>query len=396
MRNLIHLAIGLLTVLLIVGCGSATPAATPTATRTPLPEATPVPPTPTPTETPVPPTPTPEVQAAAVTPYPPDVNPLTGLRVDDADQLDHAPLAVKVSNSPAVRPQAGLNSADLVFEHFAEGRVTRFTALFYGTLPERVGSVRSGRLIDLEIPAMYDALFAFSGGSGGVKERLRASDLFPEQVVSPDFGVGEPYFYRVPREGLAFEHTLFVNMDALRTLAGERDIDQRPDSSTWMAFSEDIPSVEDLRDISYFEINYLQNTCTAEWAYNADSGQWLRSTAGKVHSDYLTGEQLNANNVVIVFANHMDTDIWEEMIGDQSNWKPSIEIQIWGSGPALLFRDGKMIQAYWERPERDHMLTFKDGQGNPLPLKPGRTWMQMVPLDTESVDLAEDQLQFTP
>jgi hypothetical protein len=243
---------------------------------------------------------------------------------------------------------------------------------------------------------MYDALFAFSGMSGGVKERLRASDLFPDQVASPDFGVGEPYFYRVPREGLAFEHTLFADTEALRALAKERGIDQRPDSPTLMAFSEGLPAVEDMQDISYFEINYLVNVCTAEWTYNTDSGQWLRSTAGKVHTDYLTGEQLNADNVVIVFANHMDTDIWEEMIGDRSNWKPSIEIQIWGSGPALLFRDGKMIQAYWERPARDHMLTFKDGQGNPLPLKPGRTWMQMVPLDTQSTELTAGQLQFTP
>ena len=35
-----------------------------------------------------------------------------------------------------------------------------------------VGSIRSGRLIDLEIPRMYDAAFAYSGSSAGVRQRM--------------------------------------------------------------------------------------------------------------------------------------------------------------------------------------------------------------------------------
>ncbi|RMF36206.1 MAG: DUF3048 domain-containing protein, partial [Chloroflexi bacterium] len=85
-----------------------------------------------------------------------------------------------------MRPQAGLSFADLVFEHYAEGGVTRFTAVFLGHDAEKVGSIRSGRLIDLEIPAMYKAMFAYSGSSGGVKERIRNADFFPDRVISPD------------------------------------------------------------------------------------------------------------------------------------------------------------------------------------------------------------------
>jgi hypothetical protein len=74
----------------------------------------------------------------------------------------------------------------------------------------------------------------------------------------------------------------------------------------------------------------------------------------------------------------------------------SIEIQVWGSGPALIMRDGQMFQAYWHREDPSHMMTFTDDAGNPVPLKQGNTWFQMVPLDTTSEEFDEAKLRFTP
>ena len=346
------------------------------------------------TATPLPPTPTattaPTQAALVVTPFPLDVNPLTGEKMESAEVLDRIPIAIKVSNSPEVRPQSGLNSADLVFEHYAEGNITRFTTVFYGKEPEQVGSVRSGRLIDLEIPAMYHALFGYSGSSAGVKERIRNSDLFPTYIAAPDFGVGQPYFYRVPQEGKAFEHTLFTNPTVLRQLADEREINKRPEFPRLMTFSE--TTLEGGTPISHFEVNY-QSSCNAEWTYDATSGRWQRATSGVTQKDYLTDEILTAANVIIVYANHIETDILEDTWGGGHQ---SIQVQIWGTGSALVFRDGVMQNGYWERVERNHMLTFWVSEGHPIPLKPGNTWFQMVPLGTTSEEIQEGQLRFTP
>jgi len=212
----------IVTGLAVGGCSSQT-SATPTPTKTPEPPETPTPlptfthtptpqptasPTPLPTDTP-PPSPTPTAEAEMMsynnpgetptptetpTPKPTsnfidpsntaDICPLTGLKVDDPSVLERPPLAIKVSNfPPIVRPQAGLNKADVIFEHYAEGNLTRFTAIFLSHDAEKVGSVRSARLLDLEIPAMFRAIFAFSGASGGVKQTFRDSDVFG-QVIS--------------------------------------------------------------------------------------------------------------------------------------------------------------------------------------------------------------------
>ncbi|MHB1319696.1 MAG: DUF3048 domain-containing protein, partial [Anaerolineae bacterium] len=358
---------------LLSGCTSATPVATPTATRTPEPVPTDTPLVPTPTPTPRPtatPAASPTVEVMEATPFPLDVNPLTGLKVESETLLDRIPIAVKVSNSPEVRPQSGLGSADLVFEHFTEAQVTRLTAVFYANEPEQVGSVRSGRLIDLEIPAMYQALFGYSGSSAGVKERVRRTDLFPDYIAAPDFGAGQPYFYRVPQGGKAFEHTLFASLPALRELAIERGINQRPDFPMLMAFSESVPGGG--KPMSSLAVNYSPgNRCVAQWAYSESEGTWARSQSGNPDVDALTGDRITAANVLVVYANHVRADFWEQMIGSSSSWLLSVEIQLWGQGTVLVFRDGQAIPGIWKREARGDMLTFYDGNGAPLPLKPG-------------------------
>jgi hypothetical protein len=169
--------------------------------------------------------------------YPENMNPLTGEIMDDPSVLDRRPIAIKVSNYPAlVRPQAGLNNADLVFEHYAEGGATRFTAVFYGKDAHTVGSVRSARIIDFEIPVMYDAAFGFSGAAGPNKERFGQVEWF-EQIISPDFG--NSGFYRAQPEDpdTDFWHTMFTDTYRLREILIERGIDVAPQFQNGMIFA---------------------------------------------------------------------------------------------------------------------------------------------------------------
>ncbi|MFN3928840.1 MAG: DUF3048 domain-containing protein [Thermoflexus sp.] len=323
------------------------------------------------------PTPTPH-PADSMAEFPPDVNPLTGLRVPDPSVLHRRPLAIKISNyPPVVRPQSGVDLADIVFEHYAEGGVTRFTAIYLSQDAEPVGSIRSARLIDLEIPAMFKAILAYSGASAGVNARIRASD-FIERALSPDFGVGAPVFWRIPREGVALEHTLFTSTRRLWEEATRRGINGRQDLRG-MVFAEQLPVGG--QPASTLIIPYRVEPVT--WRYDPGSGRWLRWTAGQPHMDALTGRQLSAANVVVVYAHHQPTDIVEDRLGNLS-----IEIQIWGSGRVQVFRDGRMFEGQWQRFRREDMLRFVDANGKPIPLKPGNTWFQMAPLDM--------QIQFSP
>ncbi len=380
MRALAGITIGLAAVALIsgmmAGCSGGAPEATPTPTRTPAPPPTPVPTdVPLPTSTPLPTaSPTPETPPTP-TPRPENVNPLTGEAVDDVSALERVPVAIKIANTwpEYVRPQAGINSADLIFEHYNEGWFsTRWTGVYLSKDPERVGSTRSGRLIDLEIPAMYKAVLACSGFSNGVLAIMMNSDLYPDRIASPSVGVGEPVFFRDFSRDIPLEHTMFTNPSVVREWAEARGVSGRQELEG-MVFSEE-PSVEGTPATYLYVPWYRQD---AEWRYDEASGRYLRWSDGDPHSDILDGQQLSAANVVVLYVPQWDTDIIE----DPHSGALSIQFALWDSNQAVILRDGIRIDAFWQRWEREDMLTLTDEEGNPVPLKIGNTFFEVIPAE---------------
>jgi len=128
---------------------------------------------------------------------------------------------------------------------------------------------------------------------------------------------------------------------------------------------------------NYVEIVYSPGAASAEWTFAPELGRYRRSILGEAHTDALTGEQISSANVIIVYANHVETDILEDLVGGGHY---SIQIQIWGDGPVQIVRDGQVYHGRWNRQGRADMLSFVDDAGNPLPLKPGNSWVQIVPL----------------
>jgi hypothetical protein len=58
-----------------------------------------------------------------------------------------------------------------------------------------------------------------------------------------------------------------------------------------------------------------------------------------------------------------------------------IDIQLIGSGPAYLFRDGQVYQVTWQR-SADSVITLAGSDGSPFPFKPGTTWFEIVGMRT--------------
>ena len=89
---------------------------------------------------------------------------LTGLAGPDDAQWKPI-VVVKVENNSLVRPQTGLESADLIFEELVEGGASRFAAVFQSNIPDEVGPVRSVRHVDVSLAAPIADVFVFSGGA---------------------------------------------------------------------------------------------------------------------------------------------------------------------------------------------------------------------------------------
>jgi hypothetical protein len=319
------------------------------------------------------------------------VNPLTGEVVDDPSRLDRVPVAIKIANTGGsrVRPQAGIGSADLVFEHYNEGWwSTRWTGVYLSEDPERVGSVRSGRIIDLEIPAMYKAVFACSGFSNGVLELIRNSDLYPDRVVSdslPQTLAPRPFYRDFSRAEAWYEDTMFTSPALVREWAEARGVEGRQDLEG-MIFSENPgPNLKASGPAKAIVIPW--NRLDAEWRYDEGSARYLRWTDGTAHTDALTGRQLSVANVVVLYVPQWNTEIVE----DPHSGALSIRWALWNEDnphrPAILFRDGRRYDGIWNREERDEMITLTDEAGNPLPFKVGNAFFEVLPQGERRIEI---------
>jgi DUF3048 family protein len=331
---------------------------------------------------------TPEITAtivenpAAIGPdnIPPGINPLTGQPAADPGSLNRRPMIVKISNAPPlVRPQAGIGAADLVYEYYVEGGLTRFSAIFYGQAPNRVGSIRSARLIDLQLVPMYGALLAFSGASSGVEDLLNTSDFADRLYKGVLFGL--PYFWR--DETIEVPHNLFMNPNALWQLASDQGKNQRPNLHG-MAFLQDPPPGG---SAPATDIDLRYRATRVRWKYDAENGRYRRWADGEGHFDANTLQQVTAENVVIIYADHEYTDIVESQFQDSVSY--SIAIALQGEGNAILFRDGRRYDGRWVRANRDDMLGLQTRDGQTLYFKPGNTWFQVVRLPEQQTPQEE-------
>lgn len=354
---------------------TATPAVSATApvlTRQPPPSPSAVPsnvpiPTSVPEPTTSPVSPTPEGRLGPDN-FPPGINPLTGLPADP-QALAQPPLNIKVSNAPpCVRPQDGLAQADVIFEHYLEAWATRFTAVFHSQLPTRVGSVRSARQIDLELPAIFGSGFVFSGASAGNQRLLDASDFAERTLHALD---ACPMVCRVPKETVLCNdsiHTLFANAQAAQAEFARRGHTRALFPLEGWAFADQPPTAGE--PATRIDVNYLN--APVRWRYRAEAGRYFRYQTGVAHTDAATGQTLSASNVVVLYAPQVYSDIQESTL-----WY-SLQIQFWGTGPALIFRDGQAFGATWVRQNRQRLFTLVDEANNVLPLRPGQTWFEFV------------------
>lgn len=305
--------------------------------------------------------------------FPDNINPLTGLPYPNEEARHRRTLILKISNFPeVVRPQYGLSFADIVYEYEVEGGVSRFAAFYRSHAPEMVGSIRSARLMDLELVNAYNALLGYSGSNDWIREFILASD-WKWRALSPQIGVNCPSFCRIRWDSRPFEHTLFANTVAIWQEAERRQVNEGM-IATGLAFNETPdPGGELANDI---EIDWYSDRSLTRWQYHPEDNKYYRWDSGLPHIDAATGEQITTDNVVILEVWHVDRpDVYESEIGGIA-----LEHQLWGTGGAWVFRDGRWYKGEWFR-NRDRggvYIRYMDEDKTPIMLRPGQTWFEIV------------------
>lgn len=300
------------------------------------------------------------------------------------------PLAVMIENSEEARPQSGLSRADVVYEALAEGWITRLMGVFYCNTPmENItfAPVRSARTYFLDWVSEYDALYNHVGGAGRcpddtVDPRAKALCQIGQYGIKDldQFGIGYPDCYRNPDRldhPVATEHTMVCFSDNLYKIAQKREwtnVDE--DGISWdknfksWTFKDDAPSSDrgTTNTVSIiFSPGYSKYDVS--WNYDATEGTYKRVSGGAPHFDLEAQQQLSAKNIVVQLT---------KITGPVDDHGHLLYGTI-GTGKALIFQDGKVIEGTWSKKTRTARTVYFDEKGKEVKFNKGPIWIEVIP-----------------
>ena len=137
----------------------------------------------------------------------------------------------------------------------------------------------------------------------------------------------------------------------------------------------------------------------SKWVYDPAYQSWLRyvdntnePTEFHVDTDRLSGRQIHFENLIVLFVEH-------EVLA------PRIIDMYLGQGEqenGFVFRDGKMYEIQWSTRSGDYEkstgfrrpIAFQDKDGNPFPLRPGRSWIVIATPFSDYFQNEPGKLQF--
>lgn len=307
------------------------------------------------------------------------------------------PITAIIENHVDSRPSSGLSYADVVYEIVAEGGITRFLGVFYcNVIAEEVNiaPVRSARIYFVNYATEYgnNPIFMhvggandFSGSGDTVREvaaleylerigwRIPRGNDF-DTIYDSGFPVFWRNYERLEHE-VATEHTMMASIDAAYKQAEKRILGaEDEDGVLWdedfvsWKFEKENPKDPVSTNISF---SFWDNKpdYDVSWEYNAEENKYLRFNGGKKQIDLANDTQLSTKNLVILFA--------RERGPVDRNFHMFYKTT--GAGDALIFQNGDVIEASWEKDSAMERTMFTDEDGDEVSFVEGTIWIEVVP-----------------
>jgi hypothetical protein len=296
---------------------------------------------------------------------------LDGICVETQSEINPKLVVVMVENHLDSRPQSGLADASIVFEAPVEANYSRFMAIYSAEAKvNKIGPVRSARPYFLDwLDDFGTPLYMHVGGSNEALALIDEYDVFNINEMKRGW-----YFWR--SEDRYAPHNTYTSSrlweKALETY-GDNYGDSEYQSfffSTSTEFINDFDS--ELSDAHEITVSFLPPVYEAVWKYNTSTQRYERFQMNKPHLDQ-DGRQIVADTIV---AMQVEKEVIDEVGRLRINTK--------SSGEAKIFYNGKVVEeeVWWLNKNIGlDRLYFIDALGEPINLKPGKIWIEVVPQD---------------
>jgi hypothetical protein len=290
-------------------------------------------------------------------------SPLDGLPAPDGLSVTRRVIGVKIDNAGAARPQSGIEKADAVVELMVEGGLSRMMALYLESDSDYLGPVRSVRPTDALVEAL-GATVGISGGQPWIADMLAAEGI----PFIRESQVTAPTMFRISTRRAP--HNLYTDTAALRAEADRRGYGDLPPPNLfrWGAFQYPTAPLASRIDVSW------SDPVSTIWEW--DGARYLRSANSTPHfwQDRAgVSGRITADNLIVIFGRY-----YEVQAPTGTGRVPAMHTI--GAGRAVLFTEGRVIEATWSRPDNETWFTFATPEGE-LVVPPGLSWIHVIPHD---------------
>ena len=295
-------------------------------------------------------------------------NPLNGEPVDKP--YSGRVFAVTMNTVDQAMPYHGINQADVYFEMFINSFATRGLALFSNVEEvESIGSIRSTRYNFTDLALAYDLILVHASASQEV-----LSDMYAEDVdnLNADGEIGYRDSNRYNNLGYDWEHTLFAKGQDLLDAAADKGYDMELSGRDYgMYFTEDgTPAKGEAAKEIKIVLNHKGSTKTNYMKYDDALGRYIFWQFGDEQIDENTGERVNFENVIVMYATV--EDIGQYHVAD-----------LYDSGDGYFACGGKIIPIKWNHENEEDPIRFTLEDGTPLKQGVGSTYIAIAPIGSE-------------
>ncbi len=275
------------------------------------------------------------------------INPLTGGTLKKTP--DNPVFVVKIDNTPASAPQQNVDRADLVVEETVEGGITRLAALYYSTLPETVGHVRSMRATDIGIAKPVNGQIVASGGAGRTISRIEDAGITIHSEDAGSDGLSRDSGY-APYNVVA--DLKEINEDS-KNVQPERPYFQ------WADDGAAAPTGGTATSLAV----KFSRTHTTNWTF--DGKAWKRTNG-------TSDTEFGAKNLVVLWADEKDAG-YTDPAGN-----PVPETVFRGTGKAVVFVGSTQVTGTWRKANDSATIVLTTDDGQQFKLPKGRTWIELL------------------
>jgi hypothetical protein len=272
-----------------------------------------------------------------------------------------APIIIQIENidQPTVRPQAGMQQADMIYEYISEYGIPRLTAVYWHPPSSLIGPVRSCRLITVALEQMYRGIIFCSGANDYVLGKVWQ---WPNVVY--DYTYMYPYMYRTGDR--VAPHNVMANPDQITAKAAGTNL---------ATLNYDIgPAHPDVPLAGATPATTITVSAhNAVWRYDANAHEYFKWQDGRAFTNAGSG-QVHAKTVIVEkVTSYLDMNPANTFHGYKTEY-----YELGGSGTADIYTDGGVVHATWQHPNKDLPVVYVGPDGNPIDFNTGLTWVHVV------------------